>query len=138
MIGKCTARLCILVLLIGIGGCRKHTSGGRSFSFNFDSEKEEAITTAAKMYDSLCDELESRAFKEQKTTGNSEMKSTHYEGQYEGFSVKIEINHLLSVSKEKPEFSYRVSFEDTTAVDELDKVAKDFRVLMESWSDYNK
>jgi hypothetical protein len=138
MIEKRIARLCILVLLLGMGGCRKHTSGGRNFSFNFDSDKEEAITTAAKMYDSLCDELKSRDFKEQKTTEDSEMKSTHYEGQYEGFALTIEVNHLLNVSKEKPEFFYRVSFEDTIAVDELDEVAKDFRVLMEHWSDPNK
>lgn len=127
--------LCILGLLIGIGvGCRRNTgSGSRSFSHNFDSEKEEDLTKAAKMYDSLCQELESRDFKQIKMTESPEMKSTHYEGEYNGFTLGVEIRYLLNISKEKPEFFYRVSFEKTTAFDELDKAAKAFRVLMREW-----
>ncbi len=66
------------------------------------------------------------------------MKSTHYEGEHDGFPLTVEIHCLLSFSEERPEFSYRVSFEETTAVDELDKAAKDFRVLMEQWCNHTK
>ena len=135
MMMKNTAKICILGLLIGIGGCRKHT-GSRNFSFSFNSEKEEALTTVVKMYDSLCRELESRGFRILKTTESLEMRSTHCEGEYDSFPLTIEIHYLLSVSEEEPEFHYRVSFEETTAVNELDKAAKDFRVLMEQWCNH--
>ena len=127
--------LSVLGMLLGIGGCRKHT-GSRNFSFNFNSEKEDALTTVAKMYDSLCRELESRGFKEVKIL--AETRSTRYVGQYEGFPLGIRIQHLLSVSAEEPEFSYRVSFEETTEVDRLDEAAKEFRALMQEWCDHTK
>jgi hypothetical protein len=126
--------LCILGVLIGIGGCRRNvSSGSRNFSHKFDSEKIEDLTTVAKMYDSLCKELESRDFKQVKMPGNPEMKSSLYEGEYDGFPLTIEIRHLLSISKEAPEFFYRVSFEQTADVTELDKAAKDFRAFMNEW-----
>ncbi len=133
---KKTVCLCILALLIGIsGGCkRSSSSGSRNFSHNFNSKKEEDLATVAKMYDSICQELESRDFKEVKMTENPEMKSSLYEGEYGGCPLTVEIHHLLSSSEEKPEFSYRVSFEKTSAVNELDKAAKDFRALMDQWS----
>jgi hypothetical protein len=123
-----------LVLLFGIGGCRRQAkSGGRNFSFNFDSDKEEDLVIAARMYDSLCDELKSRDFKQLQTTTDSEKKSARCEGKYEGFSLTVEIYYLLSVSQDGPEFYYRVSFDETSDVDRLDKAAKDLRVLMERW-----
>jgi hypothetical protein len=85
------------------------------------------------MYDSLCRELESQDFKEVKTTVNPEMKNSLYEGEYDGFPLTIETRYLLSISKEDPEFFYRVSFEQTTDVANLDKAAKNFRVLMTEW-----
>ena len=135
MLMKNTMILCVLGLVMGIGGCRKHT-GSRNFSFNFDSEKEDALATVAKMYDSLCRELEGRGFRKLDTTENPEMKSSHYEGEHDSFPLTIKIHYLLSVSEEEPEFHYRVSFEETTAVNDLDKAAKDFRVLMEQWCNH--
>jgi hypothetical protein len=134
-ITKTVACLCILGLSVGIGGgCwRTDGSGSRKFSQGFDSEKIEDLTTAAKMYDSLCRELESRDFKEMKVTEDPEMKNSLYEGEYDGFPLTIETRYLLSISKEDPEFFYRVSFEQTTDVANLDKAAKDFRVLMTEW-----
>ena len=89
---------------------------------------------AARMYDSLCDELKSRDFKQLQTTTDSEKESARYEGKYEGFSLTVEIYYLLSVFQDGPEFYYRVSFDETSEVDRLDKAAKDLRVLMERWS----
>jgi hypothetical protein len=133
-ITKTVACLCILGLSVGIGGgCRRSGSGSRNFSQNFDSTKEEDLTTVAKMYDSLCRELESRDFKEVQVTEDPEMKNSLYEGEYDGFPLTIETRYLLSISKEDPEFFYRVSFERTIDVAELDKAAKDFRVLMTEW-----
>jgi hypothetical protein len=91
------------------------------------------LATVAKMYDSLCRELERRDFKEVKITEDPEMKNSLYEGEYDGFPLTIEIRYLLSISQENPEFFYRVSFEETTDVAKLDKAAKDFRVLMTEW-----
>ena len=127
--------LCSLALLIGIGGCRRQAeSGGRNFSFNFDSEKEEDLAVATEMYNSLCDELKSRDFKEVKMLGRfDDRKSTQYVGVYEGFPLTVEIHYLLSVSEDEPEFYYRVSFEEAAEVDRLDKASKDLRVLMEKW-----
>ena len=134
-ITKTVACLCIPGLLIGMGGgCRRtHSSGSHNFSHNFDSEKEEDLTTVAKMYDSLCGELESRDFKEVESTEDSEMKNSLYEGEYDGFPLTVKIHYLLSISKEDPEFYYRVSFEQATDVARLGKAAKDFRVLMNEW-----
>ena len=131
--------LCILGLIVGVGGgCRRSSgSGSSNFSHNFDSPKEEDLATAAKMYDSVCQELETRNFKEVKSTVNPEMKSSLYEGEYEGFPLTVEIRYLLSVSEEDPEFHYRVSFEETTAKNELDKASKDLRMLMKEWSSIN-
>ena len=135
MITKTVACLCISGLLIGIGGgCRRtYSSGSRNFSHSFDSEKKEDLTTVAKMYDSLCRELESRDFREVETTEHAEMKNSLYEGEYDGFPLTIKIHHLLNISKENPEFFYRVSFEQATDVAKLDLAAKDFRVLMNEW-----
>ena len=141
MITKKIVCLCILGSLIGIGGCRRHSgSGSRNFSFNFDSKKEEDLAAAAKMYNAICQELESRDFKEVKMTESPEMKSSLFEGEYDGFPLTVEIHHLLNISKENPEFFYRVSFKKTTFVDELDKASKDFRVLMDQqiWWDQKK
>ena len=136
---KKTICLCILGLLIGTGGgCRRSSGGSRNFSHTFNSEKEEDLATAAKMYDSICQELKRRDFKEVKKTESPEMKSSLYEGQYGGFPLTVEIQHLLSSSEEKPEFSYRVSFEKTIAVTKLDKAAKDFRALMDQWCNHMK
>jgi hypothetical protein len=127
--------LCVLGLLIGMcGGCKRdNSSGSRSFSHNFDIEKEGDLTTAAKMYDSLGRELESRNFKEMKMTENSEMKNSLYEGEYDGFPLSVEIRCLLIISEENPELYYRVSFEGTNAVNEIDKSSKDLRALMKKW-----
>ena len=131
---KKMACLCILGLLIGIGGgCKRSGSGSRNFSFNFNSEKEEDLATAAKMYDAICQELESRDFKEVKMTESPKMKSSLYAGEYDGFPLTVEIRYLLNTSEEDHEFFYRVSFKKTTFVDELDKASKDFRVVMEQW-----
>jgi len=133
MITKKIVCLCILGSLIGIGGCRRYvSSGGRSFSRNFNCRKED-LAAAAKMYDSLCQELESRDFKEVKMTESPEMKSSLYEGEYDDFPLTVEIRYLLNISKENPEFSYRVSFNRTSDVKGLDKASKDFRVLMDQW-----
>jgi hypothetical protein len=107
--------------------------GSRSFSHTFDSEKEADLTEAARMYNSLCQELESRGFRRVEMVEGPEMKGTHYKGEYSGFPLRVEICYLTSISEEKPEFSYRVSFEQTTATDELNKAAKDLRVLMQEW-----
>ena len=135
MMTRTVACLCIAGLLVGIGGGCKRTdsSGSRNFSLNFDSEKEEDLTTVAKMYDSLCKELESRDFKEVEITEDTGMKNSLYEGEYDGFPLTIKIHHLLSISEENPEFFYRVSFEQATDVAKLGKAAKDFRVLMTEW-----
>ena len=135
MITKTVACLCISGLLIGIGGgCRRtYSSGSRNFSHNFDSEKEEDLITVAKMYDSLCRELESRDFTEVETTEDPGVKNSLYEGEYDGFPLTIKIHYLLSISKENPEFFYRVSFEEATDSAWLAKAAKDFRVLMNKW-----
>ncbi len=134
MITKAVACLCIPGLLVGIGGCRRTSgSGSRNFSHNFNSKKEADLGTVAKMYDSLCKELESRDFKEVNITKNPKMKNSFYEGEYDGFPLTIEIRYLLSISEEDPEFFYRVSFEQETDVTELDKAATDFRVLMNEW-----
>ena len=127
--------LCILGLIVGVGGgCRRSNgSGSRNFSQDFDSERKEDLATAAKMYDSVCQELESRNFKEVKLTESPEMKSSLYEGEYDGFPLTVEILYLLDISKENPEFHYRVSFAKTTAVTELNKASKDLRVLMAEW-----
>jgi hypothetical protein len=128
-----------LALLFGIGGCRRQAkSGSRNFSFDFDSDKKEDLVIAARMYDSLCDELKSRDFKQLQTTTDSEKKSARYEGKYEGFSLTVEIYYLLSVSQDGPEFYYRVSFDETSEVDRLDRAAKELRVLMERWSSDKK
>jgi hypothetical protein len=130
--------LCILGLLLGMGvGCRKST-GSRNFSFNFDGKKEDAIATVVKMHDSICQELEKRDFRKLTMTETLEMKATDYEGQYDGFPVTVTIHYLLAFSEEEPELSYRVSFEETTAIAELDKAAKDFRALMSEWGDHTK
>ena len=126
--------LCILGLIVGVGGgCKR--SGSSNFSHNFNSPKEEDLATAAKMYDSVCQELESRNFKEVKLTVSPEMKSSLYEGEYDGFPLTVEVRYLLDISKENPEFHYRVSFEKTTAVTELDKASKDLRALMAEWGE---
>ena len=131
--------LCILGLIVGVGGgCRRSGgSGSSNFSHNFDSPKEEDLATAAKMYDSVCQELESRNFKEVKLTVSPEMKISLYEGEYDGFPLTVEIHYLLDISKENPEFYYRVSFEKTTGITELKKASKDLRVLMKEWSSMN-
>ena len=135
MITKTVAYLCIPGLLIGMGGgCRRtDSSGGRNFSQHFDSEKQEDLTVVAKMYDSLCRELENRDFEEIETTENPETTHRLYEGEYDDFPLTIEIRYLLSISKEDPEFFYRVSFEQTTDVAKLDKAAEDLRVLLKEW-----
>jgi hypothetical protein len=127
--------LCVLGLLIGVGGgCRRNiSSGGRSFSQNFDSDREEDLERAAKMYESLCQELESRAFRQVEMTKCLEIKSIHYKGEHDGFPLTVKIHCLLSISEEKPEFSYRVSFKETSAVGELNATAKDFRASMKAW-----
>ena len=132
---KNIATLCALGLLIGMtGACRRNvSSGSRNFSYNFDSERLEDLTSAAKMYDSLCTQLESQGFAEAKMTEKAEMKSSLYEGEYGGFPLTIEIRYLLTISKENPEFYYRVSFEQTTDIAELDKASKEFRALMKEW-----
>ena len=132
---KTIVYLCVLGLLIGIGsGCRRNiSSGSRNFSHTFDSEREEDLAKAARMYDSLCQELESRDFRQVEMTESLEIKSIDYEGEHDGFPLTVEICCLRSISKEKPEFSYRVSFKKTTAVGELNATAKDFRVLMKAW-----
>jgi hypothetical protein len=66
------------------------------------------------------------------------MKSSLYEGEYDGFPLTVEILYLLDISKENPEFHYRVSFAKTTAVTELNKASKDLRVLMAEWSGLNR
>ena len=131
--------LCILGVIVGVGGgCRRSGgSGSTNFSQAFNSPKEEDLATAAKMYDSVCQELESRNFKEVKLTESPEMKSSLYEGEYDGFPLTVEIRYLLDISKENPEFHYRVSFEKTTGITELKKASKDLRVLMKEWSSMN-
>lgn len=125
---KNTVTLCILALLIGSGvGCRKK-SGGEGFSFDFNSDQEDALVLAVKMYTSVCQALESRDFRKLEIAQNPEMIRTQYEGKYEGFPLTIEIRYLLSISEENPEFHYRVSFEEAT-----EEAAKDFRVLMSEW-----
>ena len=120
--------LCILALLIGSGvGCRKN-NGSKAFSFDFNSEQEDALVLAVKMYTSVCQALESRDFRKLEVAQNPEMIRTQYDGKYEGFPLTIEIHYLLSVSEENPEFHYRVSFEEVT-----EEAAKDFRVLMSEW-----
>ena len=137
MMTRTVACLCIAGLLVGIGGgCRRtQSSGSRSFSHHFDSEKEEDLTRVAKMYDSLCRELESRDFREREveTTEEPGTKNSLYEGEYDGFPLTVKIHYLLSISKENPEFFYRVSFEQSTDSARLAKAAKDFRVLMNEW-----
>ena len=129
--------LCILGLLMGIGGgCRKSiSSASRSFSHNFNSTKKGDLATAAKMYDSICRELESRNFK---MTENPEMKSSLYKGEYDGFPLTVEIGRLLSMSKEDPEFHYRVSFQKATDVNGVDKASKDLRALMKEWCERSR
>ena len=135
---KTILTVCILGLLLGMGvGCRKST-GGRSFSFNFDGKEEDAIAIAVKMHDSICQELEKRDFRKLTMSETLEMKGTEYEGQYASFPVTVKIHYLLAFSEEESELSYRVSFEETTAVAELDKAAKDFRALMSEWGDHTK
>ena len=130
---KYFATLCILVLLMGtFVGCRKST-GGRSFSFNFDSDKEDALATALKMHDSLCQELESRDFRKVKMGETLEMKYTEYEGEYAEFPLTVKIQYRLNISQEEPEFTYRVSFEEARFVDALNKAADDLRALMREW-----
>ena len=128
--------LCILGLLMGIGGgCRKSISGAsRSFSRN----TKEDLATAAKMYDSICQELESRNFKKVKMTEDPEMKSSLYDGEYDGFPLTVEIGRLLSISKEDAEFYYRVSFQKATDVNGVDKASKDLRVLMKEWCERSR
>ena len=135
MTTKTAACLCILGLLVGIGGgCRRQSSSGsRNFSHNFNSDKEEDLTRVVAMYDSLCKQLKSRDFKEVNMTTNPEMKGSLYKGDYNGFPLTIEIRYLLRISKEDPEFHYRVSFKEATDVAGLDKTATDFRVLMNEW-----
>jgi len=136
---KNIATLCILGLLIGMGGsaCRRSVStGARNFSFNFDGKREDGLATALKMHDAICQELEKRDFKKLTKSETLKMKQTEYEGQYDGFPVTVKIHYLLAYSEEEPELSYRVSFEETTAVAELDKAAKDFRALMREWGDH--
>lgn len=129
---------CILALLMGTSvGCRKST-GGRSFSFNFDSDKEDALATALKMHDSLCQELESRDFRKVKMGETLEMKYTEYEGEYAEFPLTVKIQYRLNISQEEPEFTYRVSFAETTAVNTLEKAAKDLRALMNEWCDHTQ
>lgn len=136
MTTRTLACVCILGFLVGIvAGCRRNaSSGSRNFSFNFDSEKTEDLARVAKMYDSLCEELETRDFREVKATQDSEIKNSHYEGEYEGFPLAIEIRCLSVISEKDPEFYYRVSFEQTSDGDRMNKVAKDFRVLMDTWT----
>ena len=125
--------LCILALLMGTSvGCRKST-GGRSFSFNFDSDKEDALTIALAKHESLCRELESRDFQKVKMGETLEMKYTEYEGEYANFPLTVKIQYRLSISAEEPEFTYRASFEETRFVDALNKAADDLRALMREW-----
>ncbi|NQV35984.1 MAG: hypothetical protein HQ515_25050 [Phycisphaeraceae bacterium] len=135
MTTRTIACVCILGFLVGIGaGCRRNaSSGSRNFSHNFNSEKTEDLAIVAKMHDSLYRELESRGFKEVKTTEDPEMIKSFYEGEYDGFPLAIEIRRLLVISEEDPEFFYRVSFEESTDVAKIDKAAKDFRELMSTW-----
>ena len=76
MTTKTAACLCILGLLVGIGGgCRRQSSSGsRNFSHNFNSDKEEDLARVVAMYDSLCRQLNNRDFKEVNMTTNPEMK----------------------------------------------------------------
>ncbi len=131
--------LSLLGLLIVIGsGCRRSSgSGSSNFSHNFNSEKKEDLIVAEKMYNSVCQELERLNFKEVKSTSNPELKSSIYEGEYDGFPLTVDIHHLLDTSTENPEFYYRVSFEKTTATNELNKASKDLRMLMKEWSSVN-
>ena len=138
MMAKNTATLCILGLLIVFGdGCKK-SSGSRNFSYNFNGEKTEALVTAATMYDTLCRELESRGFTKRNATEDPQLKRIHYDGEYDGFPLTVESHSLLSISEEKPEFYYRVSFKEANAVGELDKAAKTLRALMKEWCDHAK
>ena len=91
-----------------------------------------------KMHDSICQELEKRDFRKLTMTETLERKGIDYEGQYDSFPVTVKMHYLLSFSEEEPEFSYRVSFEETTAVAELDKAAKNLRALMREWCDRTK
>jgi hypothetical protein len=135
---KTTLTVCVLGLLLSMGvACRKST-GARNFSFNFDGKEENAIAIALKMHDAICQELEKRGFKKLTMSETLEMKGTEYEGQHDGFPVTVKIHYLLAFSEEEPELSYRVSFEETRAVAELDTAAKDFRALMREWGDHTK
>ena len=128
--------LCILGLLMGIGGgCRKSIS---SASRSFSQHKKEDLATAAEMYGSICRELESRNFKEVKLTEDPEMKSSLYEGEYDGFPLTVEIGRVLSISKEDAELYYRVSFQKATDVNGVDKASKDLRVLMKEWCERSR
>ncbi|MCF7954813.1 MAG: hypothetical protein K9M75_03325 [Phycisphaerae bacterium] len=128
-----TVVLCVLGLLIGIcTGCR-HTDGNQGFSFSFNTDSQEGLAEAAKKYESLCKELESRGFKEIKITEKPDVVSSLYEGKYNGFSLKVNTRYLLSISKEEPEFLYDVSSEQTKDISKLDKALKDLGVLMEKW-----
>ena len=130
-----TATICILACLMAMAmGCKK-SSGSRSFSYNFNSDKEDAPATALKMYDAVCRELESRDFKQSDINVGPEGTSVEYGGQYEGFAVTVKINCLSSISEKDPEFSYRVSFEETSAIARLEEATKALRPLMQGWCD---
>ena len=70
-----------------------------------------------------------------KSTENLKMKSTHYKGKHNGFSLTVKIRYLINISEKKPEFFYRVSFEENTADNEVATAVKDFRVLVKEWCD---
>ena len=102
------ATTCILICVIGMG-CTK-SSGSRNFSYNFNSTREDGLAKALKMYQTLCQELARRDFRQSGITEESEATRTEYQGEYEGFAVTVKINCLSSISESDPEFSYRVSF----------------------------
>jgi len=128
-----TATICILACLMAMTvGCKK-SSGSRNFSYNFNSDKEDAPATALKMYDAVCRELESRDFKRSDISEGPQGTDAEYGGQYEGFDVTVKISCLSGISEKDPEFSYRVSFEETSAIAGQEKAANTLRPLMQGW-----
>lgn len=133
MMKNTIATMCILMSIVGMG-CTK-SSGTRNFSHQFNGKKADAAAKALDMYNTVCRELESRNFKQMDITEGPEETRVLYEGQSDGYLVMVRIRRLTAFSEEEPEFSYRVSFEETEDIAGLDEAAEALRTLMRNWCD---
>lgn len=128
--------VCFLLSICG-PGCKKR-SAGHSFSHSFDSDQDDAVTLASKMYNSLSTELESRGYTKRRDEVNPEMIYIQYAGIHDSFPLTVDVTQRLVVSEKDPEFTYRVSFEQTGAVAELRQAAEKLRNLMKLWCQHDQ